>query len=338
MTAPDPPRYRRTVAVCPGEDPLNEQRAGLAYGFAAYGMWGVFPLYFPLLEPAGALEILAHRMIWSLVVVAVVLLVLRRWQWIPALLRQPKRLGLLALAATVISINWGTYIWGVNSGHVVETSLGYFINPLVTIALGVVVLRERLRPAQWAAVGIGLAAVVVLAVGYGRPPWISLVLAFSFGTYGFVKKKVNMGGLESLAAETSLQFLPALAFLIVLGARGGSTFATHGAGHAALLAAAGVITAIPLVCFGASAIRIPLSTIGLLQYLAPVFQFVLGLVYFHEAMPPARWAGFALVWAALAILTWDALRNARRTHVALREAARAPGAGVVAGDEGARVA
>ncbi|MDX6314199.1 MAG: chloramphenicol-sensitive protein RarD, partial [Streptomyces sp.] len=177
-----------------------------------------------------------------------------------------------------------------------------------------------------------------LAVGYGRPPWISLVLAFSFGTYGFVKKKVNMGGLESLAAETSLQFLPAVAFLIVLGARGGSTFAAHGAGHAALLAASGVITAIPLVCFGASAIRIPLSTIGLLQYLAPVFQFVLGLVYFHEAMPPARWAGFALVWAALAILTWDALRNARRTHVALREAARAPGAGVVAGDEGARVA
>jgi chloramphenicol-sensitive protein RarD len=314
---------------------LNEQRAGLAYGIAAYGMWGVFPLYFPLLEPAGALEILAHRMVWSLVVVAGLLLALRRWQWIPDLVRQPKRLGLLALAATVISVNWGVYIWGVNSGHVVETSLGYFINPLVTIALGVVVLRERLRPAQWAAVGIGLLAVIVLTVGYGRPPWISLILAFSFGTYGFVKKKVNMGGLESLAAETSLQFLPALVVLAVLAARGESTFTTHGPGHAALLAAAGLITAVPLVSFGAAAIRIPLSTIGLLQYLAPVFQFLLGLFWFGEQMPPARWAGFALVWAALALLTWDALRTAHRTRARTRAV---PAPGVTAADGDVRAA
>jgi chloramphenicol-sensitive protein RarD len=256
-------------------------------------------------------------------VVAVVLLVLRRWAWIPELLRQPKRLGLIALAAVAISINWGTYIWGVNSGHVVETSLGYFINPLVTIALGVLVLHERLRPAQWAAVGVGATAVLVLAIGYGRPPWIALTLAFSFGTYGFIKKKVNLGGLESLAAETSVQFLPALLFLVILGLRGDSTFATHGTGHAALLAASGVITAIPLVAFGAAAIRVPLSTMGLLQYLAPVFQLLLGLTYFHESMPPARWAGFALVWAALALLTWDALRTARRARIALRGTARA---------------
>jgi chloramphenicol-sensitive protein RarD len=306
-----------------GDSQGDSQRAGFAYGVAAYGLWGIFPLYFPLLEPAGPLEILAHRMIWSLVVVAVVLLVLRRWAWIPELLRQPKRLGLIALAALAISVNWGTYIWGVNSGHVVETSLGYFINPLVTIALGVLVFHERLRPAQWAAVGIGVTAVLVLAIGSGRPPWIALTLAFSFGGYGFIKKKVNLGGLESLAAETSVQFFPALLFLIVLGVRGDSTFATHGPAHASLLAASGVITAIPLVAFGAAAIRVPLSTMGLLQYLAPVFQFLLGLTYFHESMPPARWAGFALVWAALALLTWDALRTARRARIALRGTARA---------------
>ncbi|MDF9814980.1 EamA family transporter RarD [Streptomyces sp. SPB162] len=303
--------------------PVNEHRAGLAYGFAAYGLWGAFPLFWPLLQPAGALEILAHRMVWSLAVVAVILLVMRRWAWIPELLRQPKRLGLLAVAAAVVSVNWGLYIWGVNSGHVVETSLGYFINPLVTIAIGVLVLRERLRPLQWTAVGIGVAAVLVLAIGYGRLPWIALTLAFSFATYGYIKKKVGMGGLESLAAETSVQFLPALGYLIFLGARGDATFTADGPGHATLLMMCGLVTAGPLVAFGAAAIRLPLSTIGLLQYLAPVFQFLLGLVYFHEAMPPERWAGFGLVWAALALLTWDALHNAHRTRTAARDAAAA---------------
>jgi chloramphenicol-sensitive protein RarD len=303
---------------------VNEQRAGLLYGFTAYGLWGLFPLYWPLLEPSGAGEILAHRMVWSLVVVSLVLLVMRRWAWVPELLRQPRRLALLAVAAAVISVNWGLYIWGVNSGHVVETSLGYFINPLVTIALGVLVLHERLRPAQWAAVAVGAAAVLVLTVGYGRLPWIALTLACSFATYGFIKKKVGMGGLESLAAETALQFLPALGYLVVLGTRGDATFASHGAGHAALLAACGVVTAVPLICFGAAAIRIPLSMLGLLQYLAPVFQFALGLLWFHEEMPVERWAGFALVWLALALLTWDALRAARRGRIAVRDAAVVP--------------
>jgi chloramphenicol-sensitive protein RarD len=178
--------------------------------------------------------------------------------------------------------------------------------------MGVLLLGERLRPAQWAAVGTGATAVLVLAIGYGQPPWISLMLAFSFATYGLVKKKVNLGGLESLAAETAIQFLPALAYLLFLGASGDATFGTPA--HGALLAATGLVTAIPLVCFGAAAIRVPLSTLGLLQYLAPVFQFGLGILYFHEAMPPERWAGFALVWLALTILTWDALRNARRTR------------------------
>ncbi|MEV5338874.1 EamA family transporter RarD [Streptomyces sp. NPDC052676] len=302
----------------------GEQRIGLLNGFAAYGMWGLFPLFFPLLKPAGATEVLAHRMVWSLAVVAAVLLALRRWRWAGELLRQPRRLALIAVAAAVIAVNWGVYIWAVNNDRVVEASLGYFINPLVTIALGVVLLKERLRPVQWAAVGIGVVAVLVLAVGYGRPPWISLALAFSFGTYGLIKKKVNLGGLESLAAETAIQFLPALGYLLWLGARGDSTFTSEGAGHAALLATTGVVTALPLVCFGAAAIRVPLSTIGLLQYLAPVFQFLCGVLYFHEAMPPERWAGFGLVWLALTLLTWDALRTAHRTARTLREAAKAP--------------
>lgn len=292
----------------------NEQRAGLLYGIGAYGIWGVVPLFWPLLEPSGAVEILAHRMVWSLGVVGIALLALRRWSWIRELLGQPRRLGLIAVAATVISVNWGLYIWSVNHGHVVEASLGYFINPLVTIAMGVLLLGERLRPAQWAAVATGFAAVLVLAIGYGQPPWISLALAFSFATYGLAKKKVDMGGLESLAAETAVLFLPALGFLLWQGARGESTFASSGAGHGALLAATGLVTAIPLVLFGAAAIRVPLSVLGLLQYLAPVFQLALGILYFHEAMPPERWAGFALVWVALILLTWDALRTARRTR------------------------
>ncbi|GAA3001186.1 EamA family transporter RarD [Streptomyces fulvorobeus] len=292
----------------------NEQRAGLLYGIGAYGMWGLVPLFWPLMKPSGAVEILAHRMVWSLGVVAVALLLVRRWAWVGELLRQPRKLGLIAIAAAVITVNWGLYIWAVNSGQVVEASLGYFINPLVTIAMGVLLLGERLRPVQWVAVGTGFAAVLVLAIGYGRPPWISLTLAFSFATYGLVKKKVNMGGLESLAAETAVLFLPALGFLLWLGASGEATFTATGPWHGVLLAATGIVTAAPLVCFGAAAIRVPLSTLGLLQYLAPVFQFALGILYFHEAMPPERWAGFSLVWLALTLLTWDALRTARRTR------------------------
>ncbi|WP_367321403.1 EamA family transporter RarD [Streptomyces sp. HUAS ZL42] len=302
----------------------GERRTGLLNGFAAYGMWGLVPLFWPLLKPAGAVEILAHRMVWSLAFVGVALVVIRRWSWAGELLRQPRRLGLVAVAAAVITVNWGVYIWAVNSGHVVEASLGYFINPLVTIAMGVLLLKERLRPVQWAAVGVGFAAVVVLTIGYGRPPWISLCLAFSFATYGLVKKKVNLGGIESLAAETAIQFLPALGYLLWLGSQGNSTFTSEGAGHASLLAATGVVTALPLVCFGAAAIRVPLSTLGLLQYLAPVFQFLLGVVYFHEAMPAERWAGFALVWLALTLLTADAWRSARgaRRPVDLPEVSR----------------
>ncbi|CAM5414377.1 MULTISPECIES: EamA family transporter RarD [Streptomyces] len=314
-TAPAPPAPPEATAGA------LSARAGLFNGVAAYSMWGLVPLFWPLLKPAGAGEILAHRMVWSLAVVGIVLVVLRRWSWAGELVRQPRRLGLVTVAAAVITVNWGLYIWSVNSNHVVEASLGYFINPLVTIAMGVLLLKERLRPVQWAAVGTGLAAVLVLAFGYGQPPWISLVLAFSFATYGLVKKKVNLGGVESLAAETAIQFLPALGFVLWLGARGESTFGTAGGGHAVLLALTGVVTAVPLVCFGAAAIRVPLSTLGLLQYLAPVFQFVLGVLYFKEEMPPERWAGFGLVWLALTLLTWDAFRTAHRNRARAAELA-----------------
>ncbi|MFI1204117.1 EamA family transporter RarD [Streptomyces sp. BHT-5-2] len=307
----------------------TDQRAGLAYGVAAYTMWGLLPLYWHLLDAAAPSEILAHRMLWSLPVALVILAVLRRWSWIrPLLLRQPGgppgvgwgRLGLVLICATVISLNWFLYIWAVNAGHVLEASLGYFINPLVSIAFGVLVLRERLRPLQWAAVGVGALAVVVMTVAYGRMPWIALGLALSFATYGLVKKGIGLDGIEGFSAETALQALPALGFLIYLGVHGESAFVTGGTGQALLLAACGIATAVPLICFGASAVRLPLTTLGMLQYLAPTFQFLLGLTVFHEEMPPERWAGFALVWAALAVLTWDALRTARRARSELAAA------------------
>ncbi|MEV8094358.1 EamA family transporter RarD [Kitasatospora sp. NPDC085879] len=306
----------------------HETGRGFWYGAAAYGMWGLFPLFWPLLEPAGAVDILANRMVWSLVAVALMLLVQRRWAWIRPLLAQPRRLALVALAAAVISVNWGVYIWGVNSGHVVETSLGYFINPLVTIAFGVLLLRERLRRAQWVAVGIGVLAVAVLTAGYGRLPWIALTLALSFATYGLLKKKVALGGQEGFALESAVMFPFALGFLIWLQIRGEGSLG-HAAGdssawaHSGLLMLSGLITAIPLLCFGAAAVRVPLTTLGLLQYLAPVFQFLIGITVFHESMPPARWAGFSLVWAALAVLTYDAVRRVRTDRAALAAAAAA---------------
>ena len=285
-------------------------------------LWGLFPLFWPLLEPAQPTEILAHRFVWSLVVVLVILAIQRRWRWIPALLRRPRRLALLVLAATLIAVNWWTYIYGVNSDQVVETSLGYFINPLVTVMIGVLVLRERLRRVQWLALGLGAIAVLVLAVDYGRVPWIALVLAFSFAAYGFIKKVLSMDAVQSLTAETAVLFLPALAYLLLLD---GGTFARGAPGHDALLAASGVVTAIPLLLFGAAARRLPLSTIGLLQYFGPALQFVIGVWIFHEPMPLSRLIGFALVWAALVVLTVDGLRHGRRRARTPAELAPIPG-------------
>ncbi|NSC23299.1 EamA family transporter RarD [Streptomyces albus subsp. chlorinus] len=299
----------------------SAQRTGLLFGFAAYGMWGLLPLYWHALAKTGAGEVLAHRMVWSLPTALVIVALLRRWSWVTTLARQPKKLALVVLASAVISLNWGLFIWAVSADMVLESSLGYFINPLVSIAFGVLLLRERLRPAHWVAVGIGALAVVVMTVAYGKLPWLSLCLAFTFATYGLIKKHIKLDGVEGFSAETAVQFLPALGYLVYLGSRGDASFTTDGAGHALLLACAGVATALPLIFFGSAAVRLPLSTIGLLQYLAPAFMFVLGLTVFHEEMPPERWAGFGLVWVALCILTWDALSNARRGRSALRAAA-----------------
>ena len=288
---------------------MSRTRFGFLAGVGAYVLWGLFPLYWPLLEPAGAIEILAHRMLWSLVFLVAVLALTTGFTYVRSIGR--RRLWLLGLASVLITVNWGTFIYGVNSEHVVETSLGYFINPLVTVALAVVVLRETLRPPQRLGIGLAVVAVVVLTVDYGRPPWIALVLACSFGLYGLVKKRVGLDGTQSLAVETAFLVLPALAYLVVLEASGSGTFGREGAGHALLLMAGGVATAIPLMLFGAAAIRLPLSTVGLLQYLAPVMQFLIGVLVRHEPMPASRLAGFALVWIALAVFTVDAVRDAR---------------------------
>ncbi|GAT68068.1 protein rarD [Planomonospora sphaerica] len=297
---------------------MPESRRGVLYGIAAYSMWGLFPLYWPLLKPSSALEILAHRMAWSLVAVVAILAVRRHWSWIREIARTPRKIGLLALAALIITVNWGVYIYAVNTGHVVESALGYFINPLVSVLFGVFLLKERLRPLQWAAVGLGAAAVVVLTLDYGRLPWIAMVLAASFGTYGLVKKTAQVGAAESMAVETLVLLLPALGYLGYLTQQGTGTFGSAGAGHALLLAGAGVITAVPLICFSAAAIRVPLTTIGLLQYIAPVLQFLCGVFVAHEVMPPSRWAGFAIVWLALSVFTYDSLRTARAAQAARR--------------------
>lgn len=275
-------------------------------------MWGLFPLYWPLLKPAGAVEILAHRIVWSLVATAVLIVVLKRRKRLKVVLATPRTRAILAIAAVVIAVNWGTYIWGVNNDHVVEVSLGYFINPLVTVMMGVLVLGERLRRLQWVAMGLATVAVVGITIEYGRPPWVALVLAFSFGTYGLAKKKANAGAVESLTVETLVLTPVALGYLLWLMGQGTSTFGHAGLGHVALIVGTGVVTAIPLICFGAAATRVSMTTLGMLQYLAPTFQFALGVFLFHEPMPAMRWVGFALVWVALAIFTFETVNHRRR--------------------------
>jgi chloramphenicol-sensitive protein RarD len=292
---------------------VTAARSGTLYGAAAYLMWGLFPLYWPLLEPSGSLEVLAHRVLWSLVVVVVLLAVTRRTAAVRAAVADRRRLLQLALAAVVIAVNWGTYIYGVTHERVVETSLGYFINPIVTVLLGVLVLGERLRRVQWTALGFAGVAVVVLTVENGRPPWIALALAFSFGAYGLLKKTAGVGAVEGLAVETAVLLPVAAVHVAVLGATGASTFGTEGPGHAVLLALSGLVTAVPLLAFGAAASRIPLTTLGLLQYLAPTIQFVLGVTLFDEPLPLVKLLGFALVWVGLVLFTADLVRHSRRT-------------------------
>lgn len=301
-------------------------RQGLLLGAAAYVIWGTFPLYFRLLQRSGAVEIVLHRVVWSLLVCGLLVSATRRWPVLRGALRRPRQLLLAGAAATVLACNWGVYVYGVNSGQVVETSLGYFINPLVTVVLGVAVLRERLRPLQWGAVGIGSAAVVVLAVDYGRPPWIALALAGTFGLYGLAKNRagLTLPALPSLTLETMALAPLALAGLGWLAATGRGTFTADPPWQGLLLASVGVATVVPLLCFAGAARRVPLSTIGLLQYLAPVLQLLCGVVLLGESMPASRWIGFAIVWTALAVLTVDGLRQVR-TGRRLRPPAAPPG-------------
>lgn len=292
----------------------STDRLGLLFGMFGYVSWGFIPLYFAVLEPAGSIEIVAHRVLWCLVFCAIALFFTHGYRRVLALLRSPRILLTITAASIFIAGNWLTYVYGVMTGRVVEVSLGYFINPLFTVLLGVVILHEKLSKLQWTAVIVGTVAVIVIAVAYGHLPWLALVVAFSFGMYGLLKNRVGktVGALEGLSIE-SLALTPiSLIYVLWIEIAGTGTFTGHGAGHTLLLMGLGAVTAIPLLLFGAGARRIPLVWMGMLQYITPIMQFVLGVTVFGEHMPLSRWIGFFLVWAALAILTTDMLRRRRR--------------------------
>jgi chloramphenicol-sensitive protein RarD len=291
---------------------MSDERRGYLYGLAAYVLWGFFPIYFKHLQPASPLEILAHRVIWSVVFVSLLLAAIRNWGFIKRLARSPRLLGGLAVAALLIAVNWGAYIYGVNSDRVVETALGYFITPLVIVLLGVTVQRERMHALQWVAVGVGAVAVAVLTIDYGHLPYIALILAGSFGTYSLIKKRLSLPPAEGLFVESSVLAVPALAYVAWLTASGDAQFGNVSATHTVLMIFSGLATALPLLLFAAAANRVPMVGIGILQYVAPILQLAVGLLIYHEPMPAARLAGFALVWIALIIFTVDALRRRPR--------------------------
>ena len=289
---------------------MNKQKLGLIYGVSAYVLWGLFPLYWPLLQPANALEIVSHRAVWTMVFCIVVLALTHALKSTLATFKRPKVAIKLLTTTILISINWLVYIWATNNNHVVEASLGYYINPLIIIAFGVILLKEKMRPLQWAAVSIATIGVIVLTVDYGRLPWVALALALSWGTYGLVKKQLGLGALEGLAIETMIAFIPYCGYLIFIGAKGEGQFG-NGTVLTILLFSAGAITAIPLLLFNGSTNRLPYSTIGLLQYITPTIQFSIGVWVNHEAMPTARWVGFIFIWLALITLAGDLVKSSR---------------------------
>ncbi|MEA5054833.1 MAG: EamA family transporter RarD [Propionicimonas sp.] len=290
---------------------------GALLAVTAYLLWGAFPLYFKQLDPAGPVEIIGHRVLWSFVFCLRGVVVVRALPEFRAVLRNRRLMAGLMGAGVLVTINWLVYVWGVVNDHIVDTALGYFINPLFTVTLAVLVLHEKLRPAQWVAVGVGAAAVIVIAVGYGQIPWVALALAVSFGLYGLVKNRVGgkVSPLVGLTVETSALAPIALIYLVWLQATGNGTFVGHGPLHTTLLASAGIVTAIPLLLFAEASGRIPLSMMGLIQYLTPTIQFAFGVWVNHEVMPLPRWIGFGLVWVALITLTVDSLRSARRRPI-----------------------
>ena len=296
----------------------RERGRGFAFAVASYVLWGFLPLFFVALVPSGAVEIVAWRIVLSVVFCAALILVTRGWVRFVAITRDRRSMLLLGAASVLILVNWLVYVFAAVSGHVVEASLGYFTNPIVTVLLGVIVLRERLRVLQWVAVGISAVAVVILAINYGQPPWISLVLAFSFGLYGLVKKQVGpkVDAVSGLTIETAYLAPAASIALIVIAMQGDLTMGAISVWHTVLLLFAGVITAVPLLLFASGARRLPLVYMGLVQYFAPVLQLIIGAGIMHEAMPPARWVGFAVVWVALAVLSFDGLRHGTRQRAA----------------------
>jgi chloramphenicol-sensitive protein RarD len=296
------------------------RRSGLLFGVGAYTSWGLFPAFFPLLKPAGAVEILAHRIVWCFLLMAVVVVAVRRLGDLRAM--TGRTWLLLTAASALISVNWVIYIYAVNNGHVVDAALGYFINPLVTVALGLLIFRERLNRAQFAALAIAVIAVVVLTVSLGALPWIGLGLAVSFGLYGVVKKVVPTDPRVSVGIEAGLAAPFAIAFLVMSQVTGHATFTNNGAGHIVLMILAGVFTALPLLLFAAAAQRLPMVTLGLLFYLTPAMQMAWGVVVGHEPMPPARWVGFGLIWLALAVFSVDALWRGHVDRAALQSSCR----------------
>lgn len=288
-------------------------------GVVAYGLWGLFPIYFALLDDVSPIQVVADRVVWSLLFLVILTTITRNWARSWAAARSARTVVMLGIAACFLAVNWGTYVYAVSTDQVVQASLGYFLNPLVSVGLGVVFLRERLRGLQWAAVGLAIIAVAILTVSYGTIPWISLILAVSFGIYGLLKKQAGADAVESLTIETAV--LAPLAIVIIAWGilHGSSGYTSQGSSTVVLLILLGPVTAIPLLLFGGAAVRIPLSTLGLLQYITPVFQFLLGVFYFDETMTATRWLGFLVVWLCLVLVSIDALRQARRGRTATLE-------------------
>jgi chloramphenicol-sensitive protein RarD len=296
----------------------HAERKGVVAGFAAYGFWGFVPIYWKILGEVPVWQLLLHRMTWSLLFVSLLLTLRQDWSWLQPTLADRRNLWRFAASAVLLAINWFVYIWGVNSGYIVETSLGYFINPLISVLFGVVFLGERMRRGQWLAVGIATAGVVYLTVRYGSLPWIALTLAVSFGVYGLLKKQARVGAVQGLTLETAVLAGPAALALVYLGITGQGAFITEGAGTSLLLVGTGAVTAIPLILFAASARLIPLSMLGILQYLAPTLQLLIGVLIYGEPFPLERMLGFAFIWTALVIYTAENLRHRQGAQRALR--------------------
>ena len=289
---------------------MSKNKLGLLFGVSAYSLWGAFPLYWPLLEPASPLEIVSHRAVWTLVFCFIVLAATKALKSTLVTLKRPTVAIKLFLSSLLISINWLVYIWATNNEHVVEASLGYYINPLIIIGFGVIFLKEKMRPLQWAAVSIATFGVLVLTFDYGRLPWIALALAVSWGSYGLIKKQLGLGALEGLAIETFISSFFYLAYLVYIGNQGTGQFGQSW-GLTVLLISAGAVTAIPLLLFNGSTNRLPFTTIGLLQYITPTLQFSIGVWVLNEDMPTARWIGFLIIWAALVTLAIDLIKSSR---------------------------